>query len=837
MISGSGNYYKAILVNSGGKLVGYGSEFRVETNLLAGASAGLRHNDFIGINFNIDGDSDPQVDIRYNNFSAIAPGKVVLGNSSVTTYDLQSNYWGTEDGPTIDALIIDDEETNGAAPAADFSSPIALGALGHQVWNDLDHDGIHDITEPGVDGITVELHDAGDNSILATTTTTNGGFYTLATSPGVPYYLTFTLSDTQRQIFAPANATNNFQDSDADTVTGRTDNFSVAGNGYDFHEDAGLWISNPPVIGGLAPVNYQENQAPLSIAPSATLSDSDSPNFGAGRLLATITAGGEATDALTIAAVGGITVSGNTVKYNNTTIATFTGGGGTTPLGIALQATATPTNVQALLRAISYSSSSNNPGTTPRTIQLVLKDGDGGTSTAVNATVNVSRLNDAPVLNTSLSPVLAAVVEDATNPPGTVISNLLNGAYSDPDNSNLRGIAVVGTTGSGTWQYSLNSGASWNAIGTVSDSSARLIPAAAKVRFLPAHDFNGQVQFSYRAWDQTQGNAGALFNLTGKLGGTNAFSTGKENAPLNVIPVNDAPVLNTAPNPTLAAIVEDATNPPGTLVSGLVATAATDVDAGALKGIAVIAAGGLAVGHWQFTTNGGTTWQELGAPSESSARLLAADANTRIRFIPNANFNGDVKLYYRAWDQTAGAAGGTLSTANNVGGTKTFSSAFENATLTVSPVDDKPVLNVTNSSAVGYALNSAPGVNFMTSAATVTDIDSPNFDTGVLLVSITAGKQTGNRVDISGNFSWTGDDLFFNQTTKIGTRNSGGGVGTTDLSITFTANATLDLVQRLVRTLRFSTVGGTAGQRTIAVSVSDGDGATSAVVNRTVNVT
>jgi hypothetical protein len=52
----------------------------------------------------------------------------------------------------------------------------------------------------------------------------------------------------------------------------------------------------------------------------------------------------------------------------------------------------------------------------------------------------------------------------------------------------------------------------------------------------------------------------------------------------------------------------------------------------------------------------------------TTARLLAGDANTYARFVPDANWNGTVNngITFHAWDQTSGSAGGTADlTASN----------------------------------------------------------------------------------------------------------------------------------------------------------------------------
>ena len=88
--------------------------------------------------------------------------------------------------------------------------------------------------------------------------------------------------------------------------------------------------------------------------------------------------------------------------------------------------------------------------------------------------------------------------------------------------------------------------------------------------------------------------------------------------------INDAPVLDDGGSMSLAAIDQGEANNPGTLVSGILASAGSnpiaDEDAGALTGIAVIGAD-TAHGTWQFSTDGGATWSALGAVSGSSARL------------------------------------------------------------------------------------------------------------------------------------------------------------------------------------------------------------------------
>ena len=144
---------------------------------------------------------------------------------------------------------------------------------------------------------------------------------------------------------------------------------------------------------------------------------------------------------------------------------------------------------------------------------------------------------------------------------------------------------------------------------------------------------------------------------------------------------------------TLNDIPEDsgtATGAVGTLISSIAAIGTgqnniTDADAGAVAGIAITAAD-TTNGSWFYSTDGGTNWNALGSVIDTDARLLAADTNTRIYFQPNANYNGPVTnaITFRAWNQTAGANGGTANTTTN-GGSSAFSIATDTADITVTP--------------------------------------------------------------------------------------------------------------------------------------------------------
>ena len=196
--------------------------------------------------------------------------------------------------------------------------------------------------------------------------------------------------------------------------------------------------SAPPVIGSFGgAVSYTENAAPTRVATAATVTDSDSPNFFNGRLVARLTANAQSTDRLTIATLGQVSTSGNQVIFAGTTqIGTFSGGAGAAALTIVFNNQANANRVQAVLRNLAYQSISENPSASPRTLSVVLSDGDGGAS-ALTKTINVVPVNDAPVL----APANGGTVGYPQN--SAAVQLLGNATVTDPDSANFDGGRLI----------------------------------------------------------------------------------------------------------------------------------------------------------------------------------------------------------------------------------------------------------------------------------------------------------------------------------------------------------------------------------------------------------
>ncbi len=146
---------------------------------------------------------------------------------------------------------------------------------------------------------------------------------------------------------------------------------------------------------------------------------------------------------------------------------------------------------------------------------------------------------------------LTTISEYQTNNVGSLVSAIISSAggdrITDVDSASAEGIAIYSlTSGNGTWQYSLNNGTTWTSIGTVNGTSALLLSSVDKVRFVPASPTVVTASFTFRAWDQSVGTAGAYVSLASN-GGITPFSTATSTASMTIVPygVSLNPVVGT----------------------------------------------------------------------------------------------------------------------------------------------------------------------------------------------------------------------------------------------------------------------------------------------------
>jgi hypothetical protein len=151
----------------------------------------------------------------------------------------------------------------------------------------------------------------------------------------------------------------------------------------------------PPVINlGSGSLPYKNRSGAQLVSAAASLTDGDSTTFGGGTLtvsLATLFTG----DAVRIRRQGTKSAqidatSDGKVKFGTTIIGSWTGGTGGKPLVISLKSTASLAAVQALIRNITFETSTANASLSSRFVQFQLTDGSGGSSATVTKTIALS---------------------------------------------------------------------------------------------------------------------------------------------------------------------------------------------------------------------------------------------------------------------------------------------------------------------------------------------------------------------------------------------------------------------------------------------------------------
>jgi cyclophilin family peptidyl-prolyl cis-trans isomerase len=374
-------------------------------------------------------------------------------------------------------------------------------------------------------------------------------------------------------------------------------------------------------------------------------------------------------------------------------------------------------------------------GTAGGTVDLSAPSAVGGvtpySAATDTATLTVTDINDAPVLVAAHASIALANSTDTktitlTNtfinhgPGTTAITDVDNGAA-------IGGIAVTGITGNGVWKYSLD-GTTFQAMTLISSGSALLLKKDAVLSYTPSASETTTPTLTFHAWDTTSIDQNrADISHTGDVGNATAYST--ETDTLSLV-INSAPVLTPA-NPALGTTNE---NTPSTIIpltgtGGFTNNTIADSDLGAVRGgIAVI--GKTGNGTWQYALDG-ATFKAIPAVSDSAAFLLPSTAS--LKYVPDNNNGENPTITYRAWDTFTGKAEQTvdLSQSSAVGGLTAYSIATDKATLTVTPLNDAPVITAGVTPSLGSTVPATPKVinlstfidNNGTGTSHITDVD------------------------------------------------------------------------------------------------------------------
>lgn len=280
---------------------------------------------------------------------------------------------------------------------------------------------------------------------------------------------------------------------------------------------------------------------------------------------------------------------------------------------------------------------------------------------------------------------------------------------------------------------------------------------------------DGSYTYAASTTKADQLKAGSTASDTFTYTATGGGSSGSTTLKITVTGVNDAPVLSST-TATLTTITEDQTTNAGQTVSSFLQS--TDVDSSALKGVAItsLSSGN---GVWQYSTNGGTSWSNVGTVSETSALLLRS--TDLVRFVPNGIDGTTANFTYHAWDQTSGSYGTKVDSSTN-GGQTAFSTATGTASINVTAIDDAPVAQASSASGVE---NGPP----ITGQLTATDVDNTTLTYALVANSTVGGSVTINSATGAYTFTPTQD---FNGTASFRFTANDGTLTSTAATVTIT---------------------------------------------------
>ncbi|MBV8046418.1 MAG: DUF4347 domain-containing protein, partial [Paludibacterium sp.] len=515
-------------------------------------------------------------------------------------------------------------------------------------------------------------------------------------------------------------------------------------------------------------------------------------------------------------------------------------------------ASATTAQWQAALEAITYQDTSLTPNTSTRTISFAITDAASNTSSTVTKSVTVAadvapviaNLNgDTPTYTAGggavhLDSGTAATVTDSDSPnfnSGNLTVHISANGQASED--------VLGFATSGGSTVSLSNGTNVGSTVTVGSTAIGVI--ASNGNGVNGHDL--------------------IVSLNGSA------------TPTLVTTLVDALTYNdSAGSPNLATrTVQVTVNDGHGQTSSIASIALSMVDLPTLTtsgGSSAFSAGnGSAV-----TVDSGITLADVGRTSQSSATVSISSnfhsGEDVLAFTNNGSTMGNIAGSYNSgtgiltltsssasatnaqW-QAALAAVTYLDTslAPNTS-TRTIGFTINNGSYSSSTVtksvtvaaDAAPVISNLNGDSTTFTAGVGAVHLDSGSAATVTDSDSPNFNSGNVTAHISANGQTSEDVlgiDTSGTVSLSNGTSVGSTVSVGGTAigviaSNGDGVNGHDLVVTLNGNATSARVTTLVDALTYNDSAGSpnTATRTVQVTVNDGHGQTSSAASVGVTV-
>ena len=375
-------------------------------------------------------------------------------------------------GTTVDITAVNDDPVvafgGGNVSYVENAAAIFIDASATVTDADLaDFDG-------GVLSINVTANGSGDDRIRINNEGMSAGQVGMTTGPnevfyggvlvgswsgsGAPLSITFNASADAAAVEAVAQNITFENLSDDPSVLNRTVQFTLTdgdgGASTPITKEIEVAATNDaPVLtdGGTATI-FENGSGFAPFFTSGSVTDVDSSDFAGGTLTFSVASGGDGSELLYLSAFAGVTTSGADVLVSGVQVGTFAGGLAGAEFVVTFDVDATPARVDAVFKALSIRVNSEDPTPGVRNLDVVVTDGDGGTSNNANASVTFNATNDAPVITSDGGGATASI--NATENQTAVTTVIA----SDVDSGDVPTFTKSGGADSAMFGVDLNSG-------------------------------------------------------------------------------------------------------------------------------------------------------------------------------------------------------------------------------------------------------------------------------------------------------------------------------------------------------------------------------------------
>jgi hypothetical protein len=436
-------------------------------------------------------------------------------------------------------------------------------------------------------------------------------------------------------------------------------------------------VNDAPVVTTSAGTTaFTEDGGAVVVDSAVTVADADNANLASATVTITNPQDGAA-EVLAATSCAGLTV---TPGLNTLSIT------GSQPLA----------TYQTCLQSVTYNNTSQNPGTTTRSLSFVANDGTAASNTA-SKSVSVAAVNDAPVVTASAG--TTAFTEDG----GAVVVDS-GVTVTDADSANLASATVTITNP--------QDGAS-EVLAATSCAGLTVTPGLNTVSITGSQPLaTYQTCLQSVTYNNTSQNPGTTARVLSFVVNDGTAASNTANKSVSVAAVNDAPVVTTSAGTT--AFTEDGG---AVVVDGAVTV--TDVD----------------------STNLASATVTITNPQDGAAEVLAATSCAGLTVTPGLNtlsITGSQPLAtYQtclqsvSYDNTSQNPGTTTRSLSFVANDGTASSLAATKSVSVAAVNDAPV--VTTSAGTTAFVEDA-GAVVVDGSLTVTDADSTNLSSAAVLI-------------------------------------------------------------------------------------------------------